>query len=509
MTAVSTTTTRSTSIKGWLDRATGYLTMYKLVLVLLGALTVISIVVAALGLLSFGWLDLLTSAIVAVATSVLSTMLFALPLRAKIHPDSAFITGLLLFFVLPPGIANLWVIAAAAVVASASKFVLAWRGRHIFNPVALGAFVVTAIGLTYNGWWLATPVLLPFVVVASFLVLYRTRRLTMGLVFVVVATAILTVRTGDLIAGLQFALVSQAIVFFAGFMLSEPLTLPPRRWQVLLEAVIVAAAFSVPFHLGSVYSSPQLALLIGNVVAFAFGQRRGVVLELLGSRQLTPTTWEFAFRPRRPVRFRPGQYIELTVPHAKPDFRGSRRLFSISSSPTDDTVTVAMTMDAERPSSFKRALSTLAPGSAVRATGIGGDFTLPTDTSIPTLLVAGGIGITPFTSQLAHAAASGHDRDVVVVYAVSDPADLAYADVLKGAGVTVVLVAPAAPELLPPNWVYAGPGRITRDLLATSVPDLAHRRAFVSGPPALVDNVRRMLGGLGSKRVVTDYFSGY
>jgi glycine betaine catabolism B len=507
MTAL-TVTSPKTSPKTWLDRVTGYLTMYKLVLVLLGALAVISIIFAALGLLSFGWLDLLTSALVAIAATVVSSWLFALPFRVKTHPDSAFITGLLIFFVLPPGIANLGWIALAGVIASASKFILAWRGRHIFNPVAVGAFVVSILGL-YSGWWLATAIMLPFVAIASFLVLYRTRRITMGVVFIVVATVILTVRTGDLATGLQFALVSQALVFFAGFMLSEPLTLPPRRWQVLLEAVVVAAVFSIPFSIGIVSSTPQLALLVGNVIAFAFGQRRAVVLELTGSRQLTPSTWEFAFRPRRPVRFAPGQFIELTVPHPKADFRGSRRVFSISSSPADDTLTVAMTMDPERPSSFKRALTTLAPGATVRATGIGGDFLLPTDPSVKTLLVAGGIGITPFSSQLAHAASSGSTRDVVVVYAVRETADVAYAEVLEGSGAKVVLVAPEAPDVLPLNWHYAGSGRITRDLLAASVPDIATRTAFVSGSPALVEDVRRMLTKLGSKRVVTDYFSGY
>jgi ferredoxin-NADP reductase len=125
------------------------------------------------------------------------------------------------------------------------------------------------------------------------------------------------------------------------------------------------------------------------------------------------------------------------------------------------------------------------------------------------LLVAGGIGITPFSSQLAHAAAAGHERDVVVVYAVRDTADLAYAEVLEGSGAKVVLVAPEAPDVLPRNWHYAGPGRITRELLQATVPDVATRKAFVSGSPALVEDVRRMLAKLGSKRVVTDYFSGY
>ncbi|HEY0273932.1 MAG TPA: HipA N-terminal domain-containing protein, partial [Chitinophaga sp.] len=40
-------------------------------------------------------------------------------------------------------------------------------------------------------------------------------------------------------------------------------------------------------------------------------------------------------------------------------------------------------------------------GARVGATGLGGDFLLPADRARPLLLIAGGIGITPFAAQLA------------------------------------------------------------------------------------------------------------
>ena len=502
-----------TAIKNLLDRLTGRVPMYRLVVILLVIIAAYSLVLSALGQLTYEPLELLASLLISVAITVASSWAVARLFRARFHLDSALITGLLLFFVLIPTSepSELLVLALAAVIASASKFVLAWRGRHIFNPAAIAALIVTATGLTFSGWWVATANLLPVVAVASFLVLYRTRRLTMGIVFVVVAAAIQIVRFTtagtDFGQSAQIAFVSTAIVFLAGFMLSEPLTLPPRRWQQLGLAVLVAALFAIPFNIGPVYSSPQLALVVGNLVAFFFGQRRGIALDFVGKKQLTPSTWEFTFQPARPVRFTPGQYMELTVPHSGADFRGTRRIFSISSAPVaDGPVTFAMTIT-DKPSSFKRALLALEPGARLRGTSVGGDFALPADATTPVLLVAGGIGITPFSSQLA--AATPAARDVVVVYAVSRTSDLAYADVLEQSGVRVVLVSPEAPEGMPATWSWAGPGRISRELIASAVPDASSRRAFVSGPPALVNDVRVMLKSLGAKRVTSDYFSGY
>jgi ferredoxin-NADP reductase len=501
-------------MRRWLDSVTGRVTMYRLVLLVLLAIAVLAIGLSLLGQLAFAPLDLLATAVVAVAASAVSSWLFALAFRVRPHPESSLITGLLLFFLFYPSTAaaDLLGVAAAAVVASASKYLLALRGRHIFNPAAIGAFVVSLLGLNVAVWWVATGVLLPLVALGAFLVLYRSRRLALGATFVVIAALIVVLR---LLAGGQDAggalvttFTSFPLVFLAGFMLSEPLTLPPRRWQQLIVAALVAVLFAVPFSFGPIFSTPELALLVGNVVAFAFGQRRGIRLRYLGRRQLTPRTWELAFDPVRPVSHAPGQYVELTVPH-RADFRGSRRVFSISSPPSPDgPLTVALSVP-EKPSSFKRTFLELEPGATVRATGVGGDFTLPRDTGVPLLLIAGGIGITPFASQLAHDRATGVDRDVVVVYAVRDNAETGYADLLETAGVRVVLVSPSEPEVLPPGWSWAGSGRITGELLAASVPDLPDRRAFVSGPPSLVADMRAALRSRGVRRVTADYFSGY
>ena len=181
----------------------------------------------------------------------------------------------------------------ASIIAQASKYLLAWRGRHIFNAAAVGAFVVTLITpfSDFAAWWLASPWLLPVTLVLGFAVLYRTRRLLMAGVFIVLVFFLTFWIYGYGTAGYSLAQVlalpftSFSTIFFAAFMLSEPLTLPPRRWQQLVEAAIVAIIFTLPFSIGQFSTTtPQFALLVGNLLAFIVGQRRGIRLDFLGRR---------------------------------------------------------------------------------------------------------------------------------------------------------------------------------------------------------------------------------
>jgi ferredoxin-NADP reductase len=161
-------------------------------------------------------------------------------------------------------------------------------------------------------------------------------------------------------------------------------------------------------------------------------------------------------------------------------------------------------------SSFKRTLAGLEPGDVVSATNVAGDFLLPRDRAVPLLLVAGGIGVTPFVSQLRHEQGTGEaPRDAVLVYGLGPAEGLPYREELVRGGVRVVLVSPSAPADLPAGWSHVAAERLTEDVLREAVPDAARRRAYVSGPPAMVDAVRGALRRLGVRRVRTDHFAGY
>ena len=183
-------------MRRWLDAVTGRVTMYRLVLLALMAVAALALVLSLAGQLAFPIADLLATGIVAVGVTFATSWLFALVFRVKPHPESSLITGFLLFFLFYPSTAvpDLLSVALAATIASASKYLLAIRGRHIFNPAAIGAFVVSVLGLNAAVWWVATGFLLPFTAIGAFLVLYRSRRLPVGLTFVVMAAAIVVLR---------------------------------------------------------------------------------------------------------------------------------------------------------------------------------------------------------------------------------------------------------------------------------------------------------------------------
>lgn len=494
-------------MRATVDAVTGRASMYRLATIALAAVLAMGLLLGALDIIGPDPIGLLaTLGVVGVAT-LGANEIAARAARVVPHRESSVITALIIVCLVPPSVATLDLVGAAAagVIASLSKYLLVWRGRHILNPAATGVWVAGLLGLTVGIWWIATPEMLPIVALGALLLLDRTRRLDIGVVLVALTVAIIGTRlvlTGatPLDAYLSVFVV-YPVVFLAGYMLSEPITLPPRRWQQWLTAAVVAVAFSIPFSfaLGPVliYTSPELALLLGNVVAFAVSRRPGFALRLTGKRALSPTATEFRFAPTRPVRYAAGQWLELHLPHAA-DIRGTRRVFSIASAPSaaigdSPEIAIGLRMP-EQGSSFKRALAALEPGSLVRATQVSGDFLLPRDPAQPVVLVAGGIGVTPFASQLDELRRRGEERDVVIVVIPSGEDEILYEEVIEDSGARVVRLTR---------------GELTAEGLREAVPDIARRRGYVSGAPGLVAAGRTALRAAGAKRVRTDYFAGY
>jgi ferredoxin-NADP reductase len=357
------------------------------------------------------------------------------------------------------------------------------------------------------------------VIIAGLLVLWRTEKLRMVAVFVVVAAAVTMFRiaaqlhaAGAPVDGAQlvtFALWSSPILFLGAFMLSEPLTQPPRRWQQFAVAGLVGILVGWPIDLGAVSLGQERALLIGNLLAFAFAVRTAVRVTLEARTDVTATVRRLTFQASRPVHFVAGQYLELDVPHRHPDARGTRREFSIVSAPADlPTIEIAFRESAgAKPSSYKKALAEVSAGDRLAVTGVWGDFVLPRREGAPVLMVAAGIGVTPFVSQLRQARLLEEDRDIVLVYVASDASELAFRDELEASGVPVIVFTRDLPADLPSHWMWARGVRLDADGLQRVVPDISARHAYISGPAGLIAD---LAPGLAKARsVTTDAFSGY
>jgi ferredoxin-NADP reductase len=489
-----------------LDRVVGRVTMYRLVVVVLLAIAAVAILCSLLGLIAFPPLGLLLALGTAVVVGYASNRVFAAVRRIRPHAESGVITGLLGFFLFLPllTLQALGALALAIAVANLSKYVLVIRGRHVVNPVAVGAVVVLLTGISGATWWVATPVLLPFVVLGGALVVRRAGAWDLAIPVLVIAipgtfAGLLAIGTAAGPAAWT-AVASYPYPFLAAFMLSEPLTAPPRRWQRLLVSALVGVLVLLPLRVGGIGPTPEIALVLANLVAFAFGQRRRMRFVLERREAHAGGIEDLRFVSEAPLRVRPGQYVELSLPHAHQDSRGARRAFSPASAP--GTGVRILTRQADRSSSFKAALAAAPIGTAVAGSVVAGDFVPPRDASTPVLWLASGIGVTPFLAM----AEAEPDRDAVLVWRLRDGDDPRWA--LEALDRVRVLVVASADVPLPEGWTRVG-DRLSPELLAGAVPDLRARTGFAAGSPSWIASARCTARIAGLRRLRTDRFLGY
>ncbi len=501
------------NISEFVNKASSIFSMYKGMSFGLLGIWAAAFTLSFFGLVSYSPVALVASLFVLVLSTYGASYVCGKLFGVHAHGESSLITGLILTLIIAPTleVGGLVVMAFAGIIAGVSKFIVVHKGRHVFNPAALAAFVIGLVGVGGANWWVATPVLTPVVLLVILISLYKTHRFSVAGVFLAIAVPILlvvfTLFGASFIESL-YLLLSWPLLFMAGVMLTEPLTLPPRKWQMYIVAAIVGVLFALPLNLVIIEMTPALALLVGNMAAAIFASRSSVSLMLKKRRSLTPTTDEFIFTPNKPIHFLAGQYIEMQLYHKKIDFRGYRRSFSLTSAPGKDEVSIGVKFY-EPSSSFKSALRALPLGSTIPVTGYWGDFVLPKDPTTPIVYIAGGIGVTPFISHLKTAMNYKEIRDVVLVYSVNSPAEIAYKDVLIQSGIKVVIVTDEKVKDLPQGWKQVRASRISQEVLAKAIPNVEHSHAYVSGPPPFVDTAKRALRSLKAKRIKTDYFTGY
>ena len=221
-----------------------------------------------------------------------------------------------------------------------------------------------------------------------------------------------------------------------------------------------------------------------------------------------------AFRFARPASFafKPGQAIDVVLPSGSGDNADDlRHTFSIVSAPFEDAIVIATRM---RDTAYKRSLASLAVGSEVQVEGPFGSLTLPGDRARHVVLIAGGIGITPFISMLRHVTRNRRAAPVTLLYSNRRPEDAAYLDELEGlgdagGGVRFVATMTGAGTSARP-WTGRR-GRIDAELVRAHT-GAAHRPVFlVAGPPAMVAGVRKTLNdaGVDDDDIRSEDFFGY
>ncbi|MFC4597775.1 FAD-dependent oxidoreductase [Cohnella hongkongensis] len=118
--------------------------------------------------------------------------------------------------------------------------------------------------------------------------------------------------------------------------------------------------------------------------------------------QESEDVYSFIFAKSEDLTWRAGQYGLFSIAHTK--IKNPTKPFSIASAPAENSVRITTRIPGS-PSDFKKALLELKPGMTVKMSGPLGSF-YPEENG-PTLLVAGGIGMTPFRSILMQRKAEG------------------------------------------------------------------------------------------------------
>jgi ferredoxin-NADP reductase len=241
-------------------------------------------------------------------------------------------------------------------------------------------------------------------------------------------------------------------------------------------------------------------------------------LALKGRTLVAERTMEFRFEKPRQMTFKAGQYLDLTLlfpPETNEE--GDTRSFSIASAPDDEDLAIVTRL---RDSAFKRSLQSIPLGTGVQAEGPYGDFSLHHDPDRPAVLLAGGIGVTPFRSMVRQNAHRGGSRRILLFHSSRRPEDAAFLGELRefardNPNFTFVPTM-SRPETSRLPW-EGEIGRIEYDLISKHLREAAFEDAaktpmfYIAGPPRMVADLRQMLSdaGVGDDDVRIEEFTGY
>jgi len=241
--------------------------------------------------------------------------------------------------------------------------------------------------------------------------------------------------------------------------------------------------------------------------------------KLVSRTEIARATMAFRFERPQGWTFKAGQFVDLTVLNPpETDAEGNVRGFSIASAPYEDTLMVATRM---QNTAFKRVLATIPLQTEVKIEGPFGNLVIHNNVKKPAILLAGGIGITPFHSIVLQAA---HDRlphKILLFYSNNGPEDAPFLDELRKLEKTNpkyrLIPTMTAMERSQRQWSgetgVINPKMLSKYLQAAtpSDPKIAEAIYYIAGPPGMVAAIRKMLvdWGADEDNIRIEEFAGY
>lgn len=500
-----------------IDYVLDRVTMYRLVLYVLAAMVVVATILAYFKLLPFSPLALLASTAFLILMCWAMNTVFAYVFKVPTNIESATLTALILALILDPAhsAVTFQFLGWAAILAMASKYILAIFKKHLFNPAAIAVVITSFVLGESASWWIGTASMLPIVLIGGLLIVRKIRQEDMMWSFfaaILVSVCVFSiVQRQDILAEVRQLLLQTPLFFFAFIMLTEPLTAPPTKTLRRLYGLLTGILFLPQLHIGAIYATPELALVAGNAFSYVISPKQKVLLKLKRKSRVASNIVDFVFKPSQKLAFQPGQYMEFTLAHPRTDSRGNRRYFTLASSPTENDVLLGIRFY-ERSSSFKKALYKVSNKTQLIAAQIAGDFTLPANPEQKLVFLAGGIGITPFRSMIKYLIDTQQQRDIILIYVNKIADEIVYTDVFNTASVKLgvkTFYTLTDTTALPSDW-RGFVGRIDEPMLLKTVPDYQERTYYISGPPEMVKASEHVLKVMGvpNAQIKKDFFPG-
>lgn len=190
----------------------------------------------------------------------------------KFDARSPLISALSLTLLLRTGSITLSI--AAGILAISSKYILRWRGKHIFNPANFGLVILS---LLFTGAWISpgqwgtAPIFALFLLGMGGIVTGKAKRWDVSITLLLSYAALIFGRAlwlGDPLSIPVHQMQSGALLVFAFFMISDPKTTPDARLGRVLYAILVAS--------------------VGFTIQFAFYNAAGIILALILTAPIVP-----------------------------------------------------------------------------------------------------------------------------------------------------------------------------------------------------------------------------
>ena len=241
--------------------------------------------------------------------------------------------------------------------------------------------------------------------------------------------------------------------------------------------------------------------------------------KLKSRKEVAEQTMAFRFEKPANWTFKAGQFVDMTlIDPPETDAEGNTRSFSIASPPDEDFLMVTTRM---RDTAFKRALRTLPLDAQLKVEGPFGNLTLHDNLAHPAVLLAGGIGITPFRSIVFWAAKERLKHRIFLFYSNRRPEDAAFLDELQSlerenANYRCIPTMTEMEKSLRPWQGEVGP--ISYELISKYLKTVASASLYAAGPiyysagpPAMVGDLRTMLtnSGVDKHDIRVEKFAGY